>query len=163
MGKPTVDIFVAYVCITLYSTNRQGNATMVESFPDAYIRLLTITNTQKEAYIDDLVQDCSNSIANVPELQQFCSKPLTFVCALSSRWFLYIAQSRMVASSDAKRLLHVLHRRYFEMIIFPKASILINLQWGLSFVVVCSWFRQMAKLISNNTWHTALYPVIKDT
>ena len=74
---------------------------MIESFPDAYIRLLTITNTHKEAYIDDLVQDCSNSIANVPELQQFCSKPLTFVCALSSRWFLYIAQNRMVASSDA--------------------------------------------------------------
>ena len=34
---------------------------------------------QSREYIDGLVQDCSNSIANALELLQSCTKPLTYI------------------------------------------------------------------------------------
>ena len=53
------------------------------NFLECYIRHLEafVGNIQKNQ-VDGLVQDCSNSIANAPELLQYCAKPM--------RWFLAI-------------------------------------------------------------------------
>ena len=38
------------------------------------------TGSRTNVYINDLAQDCSNSIANTLKLLQYCTKPLIYDC-----------------------------------------------------------------------------------
>ena len=49
---------------------------MLSSGPIKLHKIIDRIENMKETYIDDLVQDCSNSSANALELLQSCTKPM---------------------------------------------------------------------------------------
>ena len=65
-GKVLVNSFKVYIWILILFTKDTLTPYTVDYF--------------EKKYIDGLVQDCSNSIANAQELLQSCTKPSIYTC-----------------------------------------------------------------------------------